>query len=729
MTRIIKIPLLIAFLFYTAAKLNGSGVYMRLSSETLFAGEELWFSAWLDENAPGKEKQFLKIDLLTPENVSIIRKIIPAERGHCFGKLLIPSGISSGFYILRAYTGNAESEGFQRKLIIMNPLLDRNFRFIEVHDAATRNGSPQIITEGKGILLNAMNRIWLYFSYPRSGNEHRLVMKDQNHDTLALETSVNSRLSYFDFHPVNRQCYIDHSGFIQNIPPSLFIEEGPGLWQSERPGGYYFTIQQAESQGSVRIMHQNGHSIRKTLIIEKGGFQINSEDLKPGFNKIELSIREEEDPAFAVVYKPAQKYNTTNIVLRNETILRGSSTSVLMGIKDRKDKPVQGTGTIVIRLAEPDLLPSSGLEESLQIPGLNMQDFPFCEPDDPEVMRFLGYLTSGCTYSGSMGHAEGNGGSLTGRYGDRPGENLVLSIPGKTSRLSTVTTDSSGRFSFSLPRVSGKQEVIISAVRPGNQIIETYPQFSATFPTFKYFPEEIPVNFREFAEKKWTGFYYSVIFASNNGNGMPGHTENKAFYGKPDFTLNMKDYLVLPLMEEVFFELVKPVMVLRKDKQVYLKVIDKTTNRTIDEDPFYLVDGVPVRDVQKVMEMSPSELENISILAGRYYLGNLVFGGIVDIRTKKGQGIGLEDKYNARIQITGLSGPEKPALMNPPSMQKSNVPGFSPLLYWNPEALISKEGIEFEFTTGELRGTFEIIVEGITEEGLPFSGSRRFVID
>jgi hypothetical protein len=57
----------------------------------------------------------------------------------------------------------------------------------------------------------------------------------------------------------------------------------------------------------------------------------------------------------------------------------------------------------------------------------------------------------------------------------------------------------------------------------------------------------------------------------------------------------------------------------------------------------------------------------------------------------------------------------------PEGNKNNQYPEFDPLLYWNPYCETSLEGIEdISFYTNDLVSDFEIIIQGVTDEGNPF---------
>ena len=78
----------------------------------------------------------------------------------------------------------------------------------------------------------------------------------------------------------------------------------------------------------------------------------------------------------------------------------------------------------------------------------------------------------------------------------------------------------------------------------------------------------------------------------------------KRFYGKPDIELIMADYIKLPTMQEVFFELL-PGVTMKSENAGYKVTIAGITDNRLKEDPLLLIDGVVISDPALVVQSRP----------------------------------------------------------------------------------------------------------------------------
>jgi len=209
--------------------------------------------------------------------------------------------------------------------------------------------------------------------------------------------------------------------------------------------------------------------------------------------------------------------------------------------------------------------------------------------------------------------------------------------------------------------------------------------------------------------------------------------ENKAsspkrFYGKPDIELNMDDYIKLPVMQEVFFELLSGVSLRNKKTGWELKFYDPATGRYPDIQPVMLIDGVIIDDPGIIAGLDPDLDEWIDVVKEKYYVGEFEFPGIVSIITRAGdfRSVTLPD-YALRLSYRVVE--PDPQFRSPeyltPGLKKSRIPDFRNTLYWNPVVSPGPDGkINIEFWSSDYRGDYEINLQGITSSGQAVSARK-----
>lgn len=207
----------------------------------------------------------------------------------------------------------------------------------------------------------------------------------------------------------------------------------------------------------------------------------------------------------------------------------------------------------------------------------------------------------------------------------------------------------------------------------------------------------------------------------------PGKTvparERGSFYGLPSETVDMDDYIGLPVMEEVIRELVRAVILYRKGGDLKLGVIDAGSREIIGDHPLFLLDGIPFFEHQVLLGLDPEQIRFIHVVDSKYFVGEMEFDGIIDLRSAQGRAGEIDGFSFVSYRHQGYQPAleKRTSLKDPPDKRKSgdNLPDFRTLLYWNPELSSGAPGrAGFSFTTPDIQGVYRVLVQGLTKEGL-----------
>ncbi len=323
-------------------------------------------------------------------------------------------------------------------------------------------------------------------------------------------------------------------------------------------------------------------------------------------------------------------------------------------------------------------------------------------------------------------------GMILDQEDNRPvsGQTVVLAFNGDGVQLHTSVTDASGRFSFHLKHAVGSRQITLCCYPPdglktilidnnyiGNVSLDTLP----------------PVLLSESDRRDLESLLLSLQVQQAYGRQLEPADRRKEpamgnFYGEADFHLVMDRYVQLPNMEEVFFELVRGVMVNKSRGRSKLLVIDYHVPNVIGEAPLIMVDGVPFLDPDFVLRLNPENIESIRVVHYRYYLQNLSFDGIIDIRTRDGE-IRSNDLPPGALSMlyhfkVPPHSPDFPDHSND-AETSGRIPDYRNLLYWNPG---TREVNNTAFYTPDQPGRYVIEVTEIRDGKVTAKGSCRFEV-
>ncbi|HOW08520.1 MAG TPA: hypothetical protein PLX08_01840 [Bacteroidales bacterium] len=338
---------------------------------------------------------------------------------------------------------------------------------------------------------------------------------------------------------------------------------------------------------------------------------------------------------------------------------------------------------------------------------------------------------------------ESKGHFLTLRIRSKEGGNsgrqnrLFMSVQGKVAGFRYAEKDSSGRYTFIIPADSRQRTYILQPEVPDNEMkLEIEPSFSPKLPGSVHFKDSLRGKETEIFESlsfnHQVNRIYGITAKSEEKAAEPGNILKRRFYGIPELEIILDDYIRLPDMTEVFFELV-PGILLREGKNGYeVKITNPLTGTFYEEPPLIMIDGVILNDLSVLVSLDPELVEKIEVVRTPYLTGDLILHGIVNVITRSGDfSKVIMPDYAAIIPYRAV----EPAcdFVSPSYNDEQTKAGRKPdvrnTLYWNPSLTTGTDGMsEFEFWTPDVPGEYTITVRGVSGAGKMISATKSFIV-
>ncbi|MFZ0473287.1 MAG: hypothetical protein WAL94_11785, partial [Bacteroidales bacterium] len=316
------------------------------------------------------------------------------------------------------------------------------------------------------------------------------------------------------------------------------------------------------------------------------------------------------------------------------------------------------------------------------------------------------------------------------------GRTLFLSIPGKNAFFQYSMTKPEGSFRFSIPIDEKIKDLIIQPEEVSlDNSIKIMSSFSEKYPVTLSIRDTVKIAPSQYISRWKANYQVNKIYETEDGlataSSIPFRT-SKRFYGKPDIELNMNDYIELPVMQEVFYELLPGVIMKQKKSEYDIQIADPVYNIVYDKPPVLFIDGVVVHEPSVIVGLNPDRVEKIDVIKDRYVVGDYLFCGLVNVITKAGDysdvnmpGYAVRLPYRAIESVKAFISPD----YSSEERIQSRIPDFRNTLYWNPSVQRDKDGTYMvEFWSSDLIGDYEINIQGITDEGKTVSFRKIITI-
>jgi len=314
-------------------------------------------------------------------------------------------------------------------------------------------------------------------------------------------------------------------------------------------------------------------------------------------------------------------------------------------------------------------------------------------------------------------------------------ENIFLSKIGSYADISTFCTNDQGQFYFKLPLKKGLHDISIQ-VKGRNELnlaIKLKDKFNTEgFAPMPWNKQELKEEQLDFIKNQFENFrvrhiYKQKTFHETKDTCLYRGQDN--FYGKPKYSIKIDDYIQLDSLEEYFHEFVSTVKIKYKKKKPHMYIFSPDIVRSFKQEPLLMFDGLILSDASRILNKNSKEIDRIEVVPYEYYYGSSHLYGIINVISKK-QDCQLSElpknteRYYLPLFTQGVE------YLNTSEYQQKNHADYRTDLLWEPNIKLTKDkSFDLEFTSSDVKGEYELTVEGISEKGEPIVIKQSILVE
>lgn len=729
-------------------------IFIHTDKNFWVAGETSWFKIYLvngQNHQPSHTSRVAYFEVVSSENQVVLQTKVELNNGFGKGQISIPPSISSGNYYLRAYTRWMQNYSpdfyFHQPITIINT-------FRRLFDNASQS-SP-----GIDVQFFPEGGQWI------DGIKHRVAFRAINQNGMGIDfigTLINSNgdtLQYFKPQKFG-------IGFLEITPSAseeytVAVRYENKIIQTKLPPvkstGFAMHVTDSLSSFNVAIktkgvydqqlyvIAHTRHNVKiaATSSLSNGlaEFKLAKSELNAGISHITVFDAAGQPVCERLIFS---KPNSTTVQVSTDRDQTSTRKKISLNLQSANDY-ISNLSVSITRqdslsqFSQPDivsyLLLTSDLKGTIESPHYYQSASASAIDNLMLTHGWTRFNWQDITKPRPVQHIpEYRSHIIEANVVDKqantpiPGVVAYVSAPGKKIELGGGITNKNGLLLVEANYLKGPHKLILQS--PYVQAkVEIKSPFSSDFVKL-YLPD---INL---SEKNTTALIdKSISMQLNDAFGKQAAaaliSDSSAFYRTAPETYMLDDYTRFPVMEEVMREYVKSVWVRKRDNQFIFKIIDRDKGDLLENESLVLLDGVPVLNVNDIMEFDPLKIKQLDVIPGRYFVGSLAFDGIVSYRTYKGDLGGF--KFRSETVMIDYEGLQQAKEFYSPRYEtipeiNSRIPDGRHLLYWNPEVQISgNETKQLEFYTSDQPGRYKAIVQGITADGTPLYGETTFTV-
>ena len=306
------------------------------------------------------------------------------------------------------------------------------------------------------------------------------------------------------------------------------------------------------------------------------------------------------------------------------------------------------------------------------------------------------------------------------------GVTAVLSGPGLRNDIYSSTVDSTGLVSFYTGNIYGDRDLVFELnSRDVNDdfSLEVLSPFASPELDRDGVPElHLNGSVAEDLKRRSVAMQISRHFGIDEYMDSLQLRPDLLFKGGAMTVYEMDDYTRFPTMRETIVEYVREVHIRRQDGEPVLKIVPgksfESYSSMLGGNALVLVDGVPVSEHGRVLDLNPALLRRICIYPYDVSTGSCIYSGVVNFISFRGDMAGLQ--FPGRVRILDFHGVTFPVTVGA-AREDSLSPDYRYTRIWQP-LLHLEAGEELELPLGKCGAEeLRLELEGVVGRSVAFS--------
>lgn len=738
-------------------------IFIHTSKDNYFVGETMYFKIYSVDgmlHQPLNLSIVAYVELLNSNNQPVAQIKVPLKDGTGNGSLLIDNSVSTGSYRIIAYTSwmknFSENYFFSKDISVINPLK----KIIAEKKVVEEKLVAGFFPEGGNLVYGLNSKV--AFQVTNAGGQgldFKGAIVDERNDTVVRFSPLKFGIGNFSFTPQKGKRYRaiinSHGKSLSKELPNPFDQ---GYIMNIVVEGNALTVKiksnkEGTASSQVFLFVQNRQRVRKLLtsVLDNSGnaqFTVPVGEMNDGISHITLFDKELNPIAERLYFKQPShllkiKVNQSKQLYKKREHVSLSLTtdgSANLSMTVYKVDELQGydstnivnnlylTSDLKGRVENPNYYLTIGGNEKEQAIDNLMLTHGWSRFNWSDIMKNNWPVVKFSPENEAMNIRA----SITSKQ-DNPLANasMFLSSPAKEIQFYPAKSNARGLLQFYTRDLYGKKEIMFQQVGDTSAFnITLLSPFAESYPTQPFNPLMISKSNEQLIRSYNIHSQVQATFTPTSY--IPIKVDTVPFFGKPDKSYLLSDYVSFPQLRDVLKEYVFEVIVRKQNDKFKIFVLDKGTNTFFENEPFVLLDGVPVFDTDRIVTQPASNIKKMEVINRKFFHGLFVFNGIISLTSNTNSTFaGVEMNPEAVVfDYDGLQRSKEfyVPLYETEQTREDRSPDFRNVLFWAPDVSTDATGkATVIFSTSDLPGRYIGVVNGLTRDGLP--GSTTFSID
>jgi hypothetical protein len=312
-------------------------------------------------------------------------------------------------------------------------------------------------------------------------------------------------------------------------------------------------------------------------------------------------------------------------------------------------------------------------------------------------------------------------------------KSISLSLPGKEYVLKIVKTNSDGKFAFLLDHFPNFSSAIMQILDPNPSdysiVLDPLPTFDTSKLKFSS-KLNLTENLKSDIEDRSTASQIQNAYYQTKKDSLVQEAVISPFFNTIEKTYILDDYTRFPTLKENVVEVIIELYYRKNNGKYQLRVRNDHKDLESYGPPLVIVDGLQIQDPSDLFEYNMGNVDKVSLITEPYVYGPDLYGGLISFETKNSDfATNYVKKY---LKTTDIQRPNPEKVYYNPDYSSGNtlkrIPDYRYQLLWKPNLKLDQKEDNISFYTSDLKGNFEVVLEGFTEEGKPVYVSKNITV-
>ena len=285
---------------------------------------------------------------------------------------------------------------------------------------------------------------------------------------------------------------------------------------------------------------------------------------------------------------------------------------------------------------------------------------------------------------------------------------VYLTLLHENNTILNTFSDENGRFQFLLPKVYGNNEILLSVKKNSENAVEIlvdndFCEKPVNLPF-------VPISFINDRKEELNGLsltsqinsFYTPIESKNDEVSISYHSN----ISKEAKTVFMANYILLPKISDYFNEFYPQVHITKSHNDFRIMIDNAVAYSELHiYPPLITIDNIVVTDCNEFLKINTEELERIEVLNRPYLVGDEIYGGVINVYSKKGNWANMNLPADAVIIDYEMYHADNSLLQN-----LNGTTGLSNTIFWNAYSINSVDNWQVQFENGNNFGNYQLRV-------------------